>query len=94
MANQASLVSIITMLAPVLSLLLVAATAAGIMVYPSKHSAIQANAATILVGTLIVLFLKSSIVYMQAPYIVILGLIALVMALIILNIAIMVKGKK
>ncbi len=71
-------------LMPILAIILVATVSAGLTMYMGKKSAIQANCASV--------FVSSAMIFqvVGAPYIILLGLITVVAALIILNIVIMV----
>ncbi len=94
MTAETSLLTTIVSYLPVLVLIIAAVIAGGCLVYPGRKSPIQANAAAILIGSFMVYMLKLNIIFTRAPYIAIFGLIAMIIGLIVLNIAIMVKSNK
>ncbi len=94
MTAETSLLTTVVSYLPVLVLIIAAVVAGGFLVYPGRKSPIQANAAAVLIGSFMVYMLKLNIMFTRAPYIAIFGLIAMIIGLIILNIAIMVKTSK
>ncbi len=79
---------------PIYVVLTVITVAAGITLYPFKKSVAQANAGAVLAGSLIALNLKTNLIYGQSPYVLLISLIAIIVALIIINIVISAKSKK
>ncbi len=86
--QEVSILETAQALMPILAIIFIATVSAGLTMYMSKKSAIQANCASVFVSSVMIFQVVG------APYIMILGLISLVAALIALNVIIMLLRKR
>lgn len=79
---------------PVFAIVITIATATGLLVGSFSKKGMAYNSATVAAGFVKVFALKTSLLYMKAPYITISGLVSVIIALIIVNVVMMVISNK